>query len=216
MLERNPFANRRLQAPRVKRRVIPSYTRDELEAIVLACQKHDDLNALRDTAIVFLLVDTGIRATELCGIRLGDVERGRIKVLGKGAKERYAPLSPGTERTIRDYVRKERRTAKDDHLFVNRSGEPFQRNSLYLLVKRHALQAGLQKGGLHKFRHTFALNWAETSGPLHGMQAILGHESPTMSLRYGRMAGAQTANLHREHSPVERLGLRAPKGRKRN
>ncbi|MCL5264922.1 MAG: tyrosine-type recombinase/integrase [Chloroflexi bacterium] len=209
-IDESPFRNGRLETPKVRQKLIPSYAEDDISAILTACKTLDTGNSLRDTAIVYLMLDTGVRASELCEARLQDLERGRMKVLGKGNKERYLIMCPTTEKAVRDYIRKERADVYDDHIFLGRGGKPIVRNGLYQIIQRRARQAGLNVKGLHKFRHTFALRWAESGGPLHALQALLGHESPAMSLKYGRMShGNETANLHRQHSPVESLQLKS-------
>lgn len=205
-IEDNPFASHRIQPPKVKQRVMPSYSDGDVSELLKVCQSLDTGNSLRDTAIVYLLLDTGIRASELCGLQLGDLERGRLTVLGKGNKERYVIISPTTEKAVRDYVRRERGQSHDESLFLAKGGEALTRNGLYQMIERRAQQAGVANCGLHKFRHTFALSWVRSGAPLHALQTLLGHESPTMSLKYGRMqSGEQAAELHRKHSPVDRL-----------
>lgn len=213
-IEDSPFADRRLRTPKVKQKVIPSYSQADIEAILHAIQSHEPGYILRDTAIVLLLLDTGIRAMELCALTLAAVERSRLLVSGKGNKERYVDVSPTTEKAIRDYVRKERPQANADALFLSRTSKGFSPNTLYQMIERRVRQAGLSAAGVHRFRHSFALHWAASGGPLHALQALLGHESPAMSLRYGRMAGVNTGELHRKHSPVEGLGLKPKKGKK--
>jgi len=193
-------------------RAVRSYEDGDVSTMLQACQDHDRERSLRDTAIILLLLDTGIRASELCGLRLADLERGRVKVLGKGNKERQLTISPITEKAIRDYVRRERPDG-EGALFLAKTGRALTASGLYQMIGERARQAGLTIRGVHRFRHAFAKGFITSGGPLHALQAILGHESPVMSMRYGRLAsGDQTAQLHRQHSPVERLGLKG-KGR---
>ena len=78
---------------------------------------------------------------------------------------------------------------------------------LYHIVARMADDAGITSRGVHRWRHTFALMAAKSGMPIHALQALLGHESPLMSLKYGRMNSKEATDLHRLHSPVERLEL---------
>ena len=212
IIDYTPFADGRLQCPKARQKVVPSYEDGDVSTMLQACQDHDRERSLRDTAIILLLLDTGIRASELCGLRLADLERGRVKVLGKGNKERQLTISPITEKAIRDYVRRERPDG-EGALFLAKTGRALTASGLYQMIGERARQAGLTIRGVHRFRHAFAKGFITSGGPLHALQAILGHESPVMSMRYGRLAsGDQTAQLHRQHSPVERLGLKG-KGR---
>ncbi len=207
-IQESPFRAGRISTPTVTKRIVATYTEQDITELLAACQSTDTGYSLRDTAILLLMLDTGIRASELCDLRVTDLERGRLKVLGKGAKERILPLTPLTEKVIRDYIRRGRRKSKAEYLFVNREGQGLTRNGLYQMVKRRCQQAGIEHAGLHKMRHTFTKMWVSGGGALHALQAMLGHESPVMTLRYGRMWNDDTAELHRQYSPVERLGLR--------
>lgn len=201
----NPFTSGRLKAPKVRQVIVPSYTEEEILDLLEACGHSQ--NGQRDRAIMLLLLDTGIRANELCSLSLQQLEKGRIKILGKGNKERYVMVSPATEKAIRDYVRTER-PKPAEYLFVGRGVEPLTDSGLRQLIRRRALQAGVDDSTCHKWRHTFAMVWLEDGGPINALQALLGHSSPVMSMRYAAMASGATAELHRQHSPVERLQKR--------
>ena len=81
-------------------------------------------------------------------------------------------------------------------------------NSLSQMLERRSKAAGIRNVNPHLLRHTFAFTWARAGGPLHALQSLLGHSTPHMSLRYGRMASTDAGDLHKQFSSVERLGLR--------
>jgi len=207
---------RRVKAPKVKKTVVPSYSEDDLHTLFAACDR-DRRWGRRDRAIIALLLDTGIRASELCGLRLEDVEQRRVKVTGKGNKERYLPLSAEVGRSIRHYIERERPDG-DDHLFLAVNGTPLGYQGLNQMIHRRTERVGIKVSGVHRFRHTFALNWAKAGGPLQALQTLLGHETPTMSMRYGVMANEDALNLHSLYSPLKTLGasrLSGPQSRRR-
>ncbi len=203
-IEASPFDDRRLPTPKIRKKIVPSFSLDDVRAMLNAAGQ-DSVNALRDVAIILMLLDTGMRATEACNLKLDDLEPGRIKVLAKGDKERYLPLLPETEKAIRDYKRKERAPG-GEHLFLGRGLNPLTYDGFKEVIRRRAREAGVQHAHPHKFRHTFALDWLSSGGPLHALQSLLGHSSPVMSMKYAEMVSKDATDLHKQHSPVERLG----------
>lgn len=204
----SPFHGGRISTPKTPQRIIPAYSPEEVKNLLAVCLSHDTRNSLRDSAIIYTLFDTGLRGSELCSLTPDRLERGRLRVIGKGNKERYAMMSPTTEKAIRDYIRKER--ADGEYLFLGKAGEPMRRNGVYQMIERRAKQAGLEIKGLHTFRHAFATQAIISGMPVNAVQSLLGHESPTMTLRYGRMVTAvkEVEEMHRKHSPVDRMNKR--------
>jgi site-specific recombinase XerD len=134
----------------------------------------------RDRAIIRFLLDTGARASELCGARLGDVDlhTGRIRVLGKGSKERFTYLGRRARSDLWLYVREERpepAQVDGDFLFLSEEGYGLDRHSLRLIVYRLAKKAGV-KASPHMFRHTAAIERLRNGMDLLSLQRFLGHE----------------------------------------
>lgn len=208
--EHNPFESGRVQVPKAGQRFVKSYTAHEVQSMIDAA-RHDTIDVYRDPAIILLLVDTGLRAAELVHLTLvafDDYKRLRhLRVVGKGDKERQIAMSPMTEKAVRDYVRRERPLGGES-LFCGRGDRPLTTSGLRHMIRRRARDAGLDIQGVHRFRHTFALEFMRSGGAPHALQSLLGHESPIMTLRYGRMASDDAADQHRRHSPVEKMGLK--------
>ena len=198
----------KIKPPKAEHRLVVPLKEEDIRALVDACRKTQSVHKQRDTAIVLLLIDTGLRASELCGVQLQDWDAKRLRVYGKGHKERWLPLSAPTARAISLYVTQSRPETYYDELFMGERGTPLQPRGLYQMLKRRAREAGVSHVYVHLMRHSFAFAWCRSGGPLHALQAILGHATPTMSMRYGRMASDDTTQLHHQHSPVERMGLR--------
>lgn len=200
----------RVRVPKVEENLIEGLSEAEVRQLIETCRRGCSENRRRDTAIVLILLDTGIRASELCSIQLKDVDldTGRIRIRGKGRKERWVSLSAMTAKATWDYITKERPQTLRGELFLGKGAIPISRSGLGQLLERRSQEAKIRRVHPHLLRHTFALSWARSGGPLQGLQTLLGHSKPTMSLRYGRMASEEAAELHRQYSPVERLGLR--------
>lgn len=166
----------------------------------------------RDTAIILLLLDTGLRASELASLSRGDVnlDDGSLLVRhGKGNKSRYVYISPTTIRALRLYL--SRRKDTDPSLFLSQRGETLNRDSLRLLVYRLSQKAGLSNGtndrriSPHTIRRTFAVMYVKQGGDPHSLQRLMGHTSIRMSELYVNLAGRDIKEAHDRYSPVTRV-----------
>jgi site-specific recombinase XerD len=208
---------RALDRPKPDKREIIPYTERDVKAILACCDRtrpyqrlgkrrstHRRLTALRDRAIIILLLDTGIRASELCHLRLAQVDltNHRITVLGKGRKERVLPISPRTAQVLWRYLSTREHTCSRDHLFTTRRGGPLHRNPLRQLLRRLGDRAGVPGTNIHRFRHTFAVTFLRNGGQMLPLQRILGHSSLDMVKRYVALAQTDIEQAHRDASPV--------------
>lgn len=180
-----------LESPRQGRKLPVFLTLLEIEAMVKAIDLSRPL-AHRDLAIVETLYGCGLRVSELCGLRLSRLHFGEgfIRVVGKGDKERLVPIGPEAIKRIEQYMSGDRvhlpvvRKA-EDILFLNARGGGLSRVSVFNLVKRLALKAGVRKTiGPHTFRHSFATHLVEGGADLRAVQEMLGHASITTTEIY--------------------------------
>jgi integrase/recombinase XerD len=205
------------EAPKAERHDVIPLSQQELQLLLTACDhtkryerrgkkacQNSRNTALRDRAIVILLVDTGIRASELCGltIRDADLKTHRIVVMGKGRKERHVPISPRTEQALWRYL-----TIRDDKrpgapLFVTSAGDSLSRFRLHRLLEAAGQRVGVADVYPHRFRHTFAITFLRNGGNVFALQRILGHESLTMVNKYLAIAQTDLQAAHRDASPV--------------
>ena len=180
------------------------------------------LNAMRDTAILLLLFDTGVRCGEVCRLRLADVIDGdhlasSVTVHGKGDKYRHIEMHPQTQRAIFEYMVNERpQNVRSEAVFVARGSQhvrgwhPLRSSGLTQLVRRIAQRAGLEGArlGPHTMRHGFTQEYLDSDGArIEDLQILLGHESISMSLHYAGQAAATARRGARQYSPVAKLGL---------
>ena len=143
----------------------------------------------RYLAIVTTFLDTGLRRSELAELKVDDVhlEEGRLKVMGKGRKERIAPLGNSARRTLIRYFyhfRSHPFPGEENRFFLTIEGEALTSNAVRLVVDRLAKRSGVKRLHAHLFRHTFAVRFLMNGGNVFSLQQILGHTSLEMVKRY--------------------------------
>lgn len=178
-------------------------TEDQERALLAACRGHD-FAAIRDTAIVRLLIATPMRREELAGLRVEDVDRSRrvVTVLGKGRRHREMSFAPKAALALGKYLNV-RHTHPQRHLealWLTPKGA-LTGNGLYQMIRRRARQAGLEGVFVHLFRHSFAHHYL-LAGGTEGDLSIQAGWSPSspMPRRYGRSAATERA-----HSAYDRI-----------
>ncbi|MFC2071608.1 tyrosine-type recombinase/integrase [Chloroflexota bacterium] len=174
----------------------------------------------RNISILVLLLDTGLRIGELCGMRVEGVhvEEGYLKVAGKGSKERIVPIGGLTQKMLWRYIihfRPEMVADSDDFLFLTLDGKPLSTNAIKLLLKRWGRNAGVPRLHAHLCRHTYATNFLNYKcGDVFRLQQILGHNNLEMVRRYVHYASAQAMINGRTSSPMDKMGIRRLNGYK--
>jgi integrase/recombinase XerD len=174
-------------------------------------------SAERDRAIILTLLDTGVPASELCGIRFGDLNLGQnsLKVRGKGpgteGKERMVFFGKRTGQAIwRCPVGRLDSIRPEDPVFTVGSAA-FPRPMTSAVLREHLDRIG-EKAGVrnvypHRFRHTFAITYLRNQGDIFTLQSLLGHSDLAMVRRYARVAQTDCAEVHRRASPVDNWRL---------
>ena len=181
---------RRVELPRSDQGVIETFTPEQVASLFKAAEKQPDLLAVRDKAILAVLVDTGIRAAELCSLVLEctwtDPDDSFIKVQGKGRKEREVPLGRMARIALRRYITRYRKPAErgDKHVFLSRVGTPLTTRGLDQVVQRLARAAHIKGAHAHKFRHFFAVQFLLAGGEIYKLSRLMGHSSVKITERY--------------------------------
>jgi site-specific recombinase XerD len=166
--------------------------------------------ARRDRAMLLLLLDTGMRRTEIATLTVDavDLTAGCVFVKhGKGDRERQVPFGPTTEVALSRYLRLRsgHRCAALDAVWLGMAG-PMTGSGLYQILRARARQAGVGKLHPHQFRHSFAHRYLESGGQEGDLMMLAGWNSRAMLARYGRaVAGDRARAAYRAHSPVEGL-----------
>ena len=179
---------------------------EEVEAIIDSVQR-EDWFGLRDKAILEVLYGCGLRVSEAVELKISGVylDEGFLRVIGKGNKERLVPLGEMAGDALRNYLDSRPAPAdaeSDDVLFLNRFGKRFSRVSMFNLVKKQALAAGITKElSPHTFRHSFATHLVENGADLRVVQEMLGHESISTTEIYTHVDSSTWQKQILEHHP---------------
>jgi integrase/recombinase XerD len=196
-----------LDAPKIGRSLPKSLSEDEVEAL-LAAPDVTSAQGVRDRAMLETLYASGLRVSELVGLKVAQVslDMGVVRVLGKGAKERLTPLGEEAVAWV-DRYRKESRPQllgerKSDALFVTTRGGPMTRQAFWALIKRHGTAAGV-RGAIspHVLRHAFATHLVNHGADLRVVQLLLGHADISTTQIYTHVARERLKALHRKHHP---------------
>lgn len=163
---------------------------------------------IRDKAILETFYGTGIRVSELCGLRMGDVhgEEGYIRCIGKGNKERIVPIGRQALHWIGRYLDEVRThtaaAASTEPVFLSRLGRGFARQSLWRLIRTYARRAGIAKTVTpHTLRHSFASHLLANGAPLRIIQEMLGHADITTTQQYTHIDANRLKSIHHKFHP---------------
>ncbi|HXX92611.1 MAG TPA: tyrosine recombinase [Planctomycetota bacterium] len=158
----------------------------------------------RDRAIVELLYASGLRASELSHLRLGDLnlDAGYLRVLGKGSKERVVPMGQPAIRALRDYLQSERGDSPEEAVFLSARGTRMARESIWRVLQRRRRDSGL-KGRVypHAVRHSFATHLVENGADLRYVQEMLGHSKISTTQIYTHVDRERLKAVHRKFHP---------------
>lgn len=176
-----------LESPRLWQ-ILPSVMScREIDRLLSQPDEEDD-EGLRDKAILEVLYACGLRVSELCGLKLYDVDDEFVRVLGKGGKERIVPIGRTALSAVDRYLSQCRPDIGDDQnqpLFVTKRGKPMNRILVWKMIKRYAKQAGIQKNiSPHTLRHSFATHLLDNGADLRVIQELLGHGAISSTDRY--------------------------------
>jgi site-specific recombinase XerD len=214
---------RRCERPQPEKRAILPYSESDIKAMLASLDKSRACfrpgqrsfsmslpNADRNRALIFLLLDTGIRAQELCDLTIvhADLKNRRVKVFGKGARERAVPFSPRTGQVLWRYITSHRKDSyAGDPLFITDESKPLDRHVLRQALTRIGQRAGVPGVNVHRFRHTFAINFLRNGGDPWSLQLMLGHSTLDMVRNYLAIAQADIDSNHRQASPVSHWSI---------
>lgn len=202
--------------PKIGRYLPSVLTVEEVEAVIDSVNTSDWLG-IRDRAILEILYGCGLRVSEAVGLRISGLypEEGFIRVIGKGKKERLVPFCGMALDAVLKYLEVRPQPAdaeSDDILFLNNRGRGLSRVSMFKMVKRQALLAGIRKDiSPHTFRHSFATHLVENGADLRVVQEMLGHESITTTEIYTHIETHTWQKEVMEHHPRRETALPEPK-----
>jgi integrase/recombinase XerD len=195
-----------LDTPRLPRRLPRALSRPDATALVES-PGDDGPRAWRDRAMLELLYGSGLRASELVGLRPGDVDlSAQILVCrGKRDRQRLVPVGDAARRALTMYLERARprlvRGADPGLLFVNSRGGPLGRQGLWRIVRARARTVGLRGGFPHALRHSFASHLLEGGADLRSVQALLGHADIGTTEIYTHLPTDAVRRLYRQFHP---------------
>jgi len=196
-----------LDAPKLPRSLPKALSEAEIDGLLKA--PAETPLGLRDRAMLELMYATGLRVSELVGITATQVNlrQGVLRVVGKGGKERLVPLGDEAAHWLTRYVGEARpillKGGRSDALFVSNRRAAMTRQMFWLLVKKHALAAGIAPGRIspHVLRHSFATHLLNRGADLRALQMMLGHSSLSTTQIYTLVAKEGLKRLHQQHHP---------------
>jgi integrase/recombinase XerD len=211
----NPMVKMKL--PRLPRKIIATFTKEQIRKMIAKLNLKTAMG-FRNFVIILLLLDTGLRLSELTGIRLSDIDfkQSYLTVMGKGGKERIVPFGTQVRRVLWRYISIYRNgpySSENDYLLQTSMGAPVRRNGVRLVILRLGRIAGISgiRCSAHTFRHTFAKEYLLQGGDIFSLQHILGHNSLEMVRNYVNLVASDVSRQHRKYSPVDNVVLQRRK-----
>lgn len=202
LLDHNPMAN--TKTPPVTEEYPEVLDETEAAALIRAAKQND-----RDHAVILFLLDTGARASEVTGLKVGDIDitRRSAKVFGKGRRSRAVFFNEKTARALARWMSHDKRGNPKDWLFPSQRGGRLTASGLRQMIKRTAKRAGLENTRIytHLLRHTFATYYVKQGGDAHTLTRLLGHKSIKTAQIYVNLVSKDLEEAHKKFSPVGRL-----------
>jgi integrase/recombinase XerD len=205
----DPAAN--LESPKI-RKSLPGYLRLEEVERLLEQPDGSTPQGLRDRAMLEILYSTGLRVSELTGLKVNDLDAkvGCVRCIGKGDKERVVPVGKKALATVERYLRDGRpellRGARNGlvspFLFVNRRGAKISRVGVWKILSNYGKQAGMRVGLTpHMLRHSFATHLLERGADLRSVQLMLGHADISTTQIYTHVVEERLKQVYKAHHP---------------
>lgn len=197
-----------LETPKKWRRLPHTLGKEQVDAMLAVPQPGEPFYA-RDRAILELLYATGMRVSELAGLRVKDVNLavGYVRCFGKGNKERIVPIGSHAVDAVSEYLRSLRGVLTEsspdmEALFVSRTGRPMDRTNIWRLVSRYAGLSGIANPvGPHTLRHCFATHLLEGGADLRIVQELLGHADVATTQVYTHVDSSRLKFIHQKCHP---------------
>jgi len=196
---------RKVKPPKVNQQPLPGVKMDAIQSMLDACKGE---NQNRDRAIILFLADTGVRASEFCDLTMDDIDLMTGAVIirkGKGGKHRVVYIGQRSRRELRKYLKLRKRMEPDAPLFATREEGKLTYSGLRQIIRRRAIQAGIDEPGLHDFRRFFALSMLRNGADLISLSRLMGHSGIAVLQRYLAQVEDDLQQVHLRASPMNQL-----------
>ena len=198
---------RLMETPKLPQRLPGVLTHHEVD-LLLSQPDATKPRGQRDKAMLELLYATGLRVSELVGLKVSDInlEAGYVRTVGKGSKERMVPMGEKASNALRDYLSDGRigllKKRTSPNLFVNTRAEPLTRQGFWKIIKRYGMLAGIgKKITPHILRHSFASHLLEGGADLRAVQVMLGHADISTTQIYTHVTRERLKQIHEKYHP---------------
>ncbi|MBI5885544.1 MAG: site-specific tyrosine recombinase XerD [Deltaproteobacteria bacterium] len=205
-----------IDIPRMDKRLPEFLSIAEVDRLLAAPAADNRPLAIRDKAMLETLYATGLRVSELVGLRLNDLnmQAGYLTTVGKGSKERIVPLGESALVALKRYLdsarglltitgAKRRSSRTGDYLFLSTRASAMTRQNFWNIIKRYALMSGIDRAKIkpHIMRHSFATHMLEGGADLRMVQAMLGHADISSTQIYTHVTNERLKKLHKKSHP---------------
>lgn len=205
IIREDPALN--IESPRF-RQSLPSFLSIEEVDRLLAQPDTKTVTGLRDKAMIELMYSTGLRVSELCGLRVSDLQMqvGCLRCMGKGSKERMVPIGRSAVALVQEYLRDSRPKLLGDkttpNLFLSQVGTPMNRITFWRILSDYGRKLGLRmKLKPHMLRHSFATHLLDRGADLRSVQMMLGHADIATTQIYTHVVEERLKQVYKAHHP---------------
>lgn len=200
-LDKNPF--KLLPSPK-KEKLLPKFLSEPETDRLINTAEHSPHFAARNKALFELMYSSGLRRSEVTGLKIKDIDlfNGFVKVLGKGRKERLVPVTQTALQAIKDYLACRPNPQPQEALFLNKNGTPLTGDGLAYIFKNTAIASHLARQVTpHSLRHSFATHLLSHGCDLRSLQEMLGHKSLSTTQVYTHVSLEQLKSVYNEAHP---------------
>jgi integrase/recombinase XerD len=205
LISEDPAAT--IESPKFRQSLPEFLSLDEVDRL-LRQPDTNDMIGLRDKAMIELMYSTGLRVSELCGLRVSDLslDPGCLRCIGKGNKERLVPVGRQALEAVQKYARESRpellREKTSPHLFVNQQGRKLNRIAFWKILGEYGRKAHLRKALTpHMLRHSFATHLLDRGADLRSVQIMLGHSDISTTQIYTHVVEERLKQVYKAHHP---------------
>ena len=208
LITENPVS--RIKTPKIESKVVKALSPKEAEALLNQCSSKTCLS-VRNRAVLMMLLDTGIRVSEISNLQVSDIDLKTGSFLvrrGKGGKQRVVRIGVKAQKALWRYLTGYKH-GESEYLFLNRSGGRLNDNAIKRMVRQLGKKANIENVHVHRLRHTFAISFLRAGGDVFSLKYLMGHSTLYMTQRYLKSLSAEDAiKAHKRFSPLDNMEVR--------